>query len=585
MAEFNPSPHDDVVIGGQTYRVMPHPAVPTFAFGQEGRKAFVYQVAQGGNGMRYALKKFKEAYRVETLVDVCDALARFAAWPGLEVCARECLHYPKHGDALDDYPDLEYAVLMPWIVGSTWYDIIIGMRPLNRLQALGIANATAQVLAALEESGLAHGDIAAANVIVNWNDTTRTGTTHLIDVEDLYAPGFPPPGALPAGTDGYAHQTAVEGLWGPYSDRFAGAVILAEMAAWHVAEIRKEAEEEHYFAANEMQVDSPRYRLMRRVLADTHPALGDLLGQAWESEALEDCPRMQDWYDVIYDVYHQEKLSEVVSVWQPIALPQGGLPDAAPRSAPSHPPVSAPERAAPEPEPTPPDRAVEQATPTPPPAIAPPPVPPSTPASTGAVSMPTPISPPPAEGPVIEWRPILPTGELTAPSGNGLAPRPLIPPAAGPEELVEAPVIDEQESEEAGGETPDRIDSPPDDDREEALPDFFEEPPWMEEALADELPDRPTSRGLLTPILDLSYVDERNRPLLVWTESQDATHYILQEARGPDFEPHREVRIKGGETSWRPRRKRSGELFYRVQAWHDDEAGPWSSVLHVRMGD
>jgi serine/threonine protein kinase len=180
MAEFNPSPHDDVVIGGQTYRVMPHPAVPTFAFGQEGRKAFVYQVAQGGNGTRYALKKFKEAYRVPALVDVCDALARFAAWPGLEVCARECLHHPAHNDALDDYPDLEYAVLMPWIVGSTWYDIIIGMRRLSRLQALGIANATAQVLAALEEAGLAHGDIAAANVIVNWNDTSRSGTTHLI---------------------------------------------------------------------------------------------------------------------------------------------------------------------------------------------------------------------------------------------------------------------------------------------------------------------------------------------------------------------------------------------------------------------
>jgi hypothetical protein len=585
MAEFNPSPHDDVVIGGQTYRVMPHPAVPAFAFGQEGRKAFVYQVAQGGNGNRYALKKFKEAYRVSALVDVCDALARFAAWPGLEVCARECLHYPTHSDALDDYPDLEYAVLMPWIVGSTWYDIIIGMKPLNRLQALGIANATAQVLAALEESGLAHGDIAAANVIVNWNDTLRAGTAHLIDVEDLYAPGFPPPGALPAGTDGYAHQTAAEGLWGPHSDRYAGAVILAEMVAWHVAEIRKEAEEEHYFAANEMQVDSPRYQLIHQVLADTHPALGDLLEQAWESKMLEACPRMQDWYDVIYDVYHQEKLSEVVSVWQPIALPQGGLPDAAPRSAPILPPAEPEsERPTPDPEPAVPDQAAqravaESAAPTPPPAITAPPAPPPAPVSTGTPGTPGPITPPPAGGPVVEWRPILPPGGLTAPSGNGLPSRPLMPPAEP--EPIEAPVVDEGESETARAE----IDFPPDDDREEALPDFFEEPPWMEEALADELTNRPTSRGLLTPILDLSHVDERNRPMLVWTESQGATHYILQEAREPDFEPCREVRIKGGETSWRPRFKRSGELFYRVQAWHDDEAGPWSSVLHVRLGD
>jgi serine/threonine protein kinase len=585
MAEFNPSPHDSVVIGGQTYRVMPHPAVPTFAFGQEGRKAFVYQVAQGGNGARYALKKFKEAYRVSALVDVCDALARFAAWPGLEVCARECLHYPTHRDALDDYPDLEYAVLMPWIVGSTWYDIIIGMRPLSRLQAIGIANATAQVLTALEESGLAHGDIAAANVIVNWNDTARAGTAHLIDVEDLYAPGFSPPGALPAGTDGYAHQTASEGLWGPYSDRFAGAVILAEMAAWHVAEIRKKAEEEHYFAANEMQVDSPRYRLMHQVLADTHPALGDLLAQAWESETLEDCPRMQDWYDAIYDVYHQEKLAEVVSVWQPIALPKEGLPDAAPRSSPILSPTPAPEPEPAQSEQATQPAAAEQAAPAPSPAISPPPVPPPAPPSIGTASVPAQISPPPAEGPVIEWRPIVPAGGLGALSGNGLASRPLTPLPVEPAEPVEAPVVDdEREPEEAVEEAPAEVDLPPDDDREEALPDFFEEPPWMEEALADDL-NRPTSRGLLTPILDLSYVDERSRPMLVWTESRGATHYILQESRDPDFKPHREVRIKGEETSWRPRRRRTGELFYRVRAGRDDEAGPWSSVLHVRMGD
>jgi hypothetical protein len=170
--------------------------------------------------------------------------------------------------------------------------------------------------------------------------------------------------------------------------------------------------------------------------------------------------------------------------------------------------------------------------------------------------------------------------------------------AAG-EQTLEAPAEDEQvfeetveetsgadewEAEEVVDDTPGDADFPPDDDREEAPPDFFEEPPWMEEALADDLA-RPTSGGLLTPILDLSHVDERNRPMLVWTESQGATHYILQESRDPDFESNREVRIKGGETSWRPRFKRSGELFYRVQAWHDDEAGPWSGVLHVRMGE
>ena len=39
---------------------------------------------------------------------------------------------------------------------------------------------------------------------------------------------------------------------GAHADRFSGAVIICGMAAWHVPEIRKQAEE-HYFADDEMQ--------------------------------------------------------------------------------------------------------------------------------------------------------------------------------------------------------------------------------------------------------------------------------------------------------------------------------------------
>src|SRR5690606_1570520 len=174
-----------------------------------------------------------------------------AQWPGLEVCNRECLHNARHADILSQYPDLEFAVLMPWIGGSTWYDMVIGMTPLTRHEALAYADAVAQVLAQLEEARLAHCDISAANVIIHPN----TDRAHLIDVEDLYAPGFDAPAARPAGTDGYAHHEVKSGYWGPYADRFSGAVIISEMAAWHVPEIRKQAEEEHYFAVDEMHQD------------------------------------------------------------------------------------------------------------------------------------------------------------------------------------------------------------------------------------------------------------------------------------------------------------------------------------------
>lgn len=327
MPEFNPSPNQKFQIGGHPYVVMPHPAVPTFAFGQEGRKAMVFQVRSAANGDLYALKKFKQAFRLPELVTVCGELAQFAQWEGLEVCSRVCLHHGPHEDILAQHPDLEYAVLMPWITGTTWYDVVIGTKPLDRVGAMTFANAVAQVLAGLEEAGLAHCDISAANVIVN----PVTERAHLIDVEDIYAPGFPPPAALPAGTDGYAHKTASGGLWRAEADRFAGAIMMCEMAAWHLPDIRRKADEEHYFASDEMHQDTPRYRLMRDVLADLDPRLSELFEQAWFSDTLEDCPRLNIWQDVIEEVYRKVKLSTVVGGWRAITVPVGQQ-DASPRA-------------------------------------------------------------------------------------------------------------------------------------------------------------------------------------------------------------------------------------------------------------
>ncbi|MCC6904950.1 MAG: hypothetical protein IT326_03845, partial [Anaerolineae bacterium] len=152
MSEFNPTPHEQVVIGGVQYAVMPHPAVPNFAFGQEGRKAFVYQLRRPADDGVFALKKFKQAYRLPELVDVCAELARFSRWPGLEAGARTCLVTAQHPDILGQYPDLEYAVLMPWIHGSTWYDMVVTMTPLTRRESVAFANGIARVLDGIEEA-------------------------------------------------------------------------------------------------------------------------------------------------------------------------------------------------------------------------------------------------------------------------------------------------------------------------------------------------------------------------------------------------------------------------------------------------
>ncbi len=623
MADFNPSPHDRLVIGGLAYQVMPHPAVPTFAFGQEGRKAFVYQVSGGPDKGLYALKKFKEVFRLPELVEICDQLARFAPWPGLEVCDRLCLHSKKHADAIDRYPDLEYAVLMPWIGGSTWYDMVIGMTPLSRLEALTYANAVAQVLAAIEEAGLAHCDISAANVIVNSN----TQRAHLIDVEDLYAPGFSPPASLPAGTDGYAHRTAGSGLWGPYADRFAGAVIVAEMAAWWSPDIRREAEDEHYFSPTEMQEDSSRYRLMRSVLESVEPRLPELFDQAWFSNRLEDCPPLQAWQEALSEAHHLARVAGVVSNWQPLAIP--GLSQAdtvvhAPGQEQIAPPP--PTETPSEGEPAPPESeevAAEATQAAPQPAA--PPVAPAIPIIQAPQDGAAPPASPPTRtpiqvlpsrqpgGPVVEWRPLtLP--QQPDPASAPTERRPIWQPPAeeppGEPEPVEPHPADEAAApleeadppaeiaspyedvidyypgyDEANGE-PYTPAGPPDDDEYgayvmQALP---EDEIGLKDGEEETLPPDPR---LLKPILDLSHIDERSRPHLVWTESPGADQYVLQEDADPAFSAPKEYRVKAGDTRWSPPRllwRRSGRLFYRVRAEEDEAAGPWSEVLHVRIG-
>jgi hypothetical protein len=613
VGEFNPSPRERIVVGGVRYEVMPHPAVQTFAFGQEGRKAFVYQIAGLDDGRLYALKKFKLAFRVPELPGICDALAPFATIPGLEVCRRECLNVRQHRDILTVYPDLEYAVLMPWIDGCTWYDLVVSMKPLNQVRAVTLAWATATVLAALEEAGLAHCDLSSGNVIVNLD----SGRTYLIDVEDLYAPNFSPPGALPAGSDGYAHYTAVNGLWQPDADRFAGAVLMAEMLAWHDPAIREAAEDEHYFAVSEMQQDTSRYWLMRDVLGRLDGRLVELLDQAWMSASLDECPPLFAWAEIIEDLYRQTRVAHVAPEWRPILLPGEAdqpvpIRPASRRERPteSEPPVyeppSAEEMAETPPEPAEPapihhNRTIDALQPSP-------------------------------GGPLIGFRPLdLPPARDPANGPTGDSHRPIEMPedassrepvfdaldvgsdeeasraaefeplvAEGPANEVDESAAYEEEAawpeaapetvEWAAGEEPDEMASFADEGAPEAV--------IVEEAPEADTPSKPRflaslfpRRGqratrpkitLITPQLDLIGVDEDGRPILDWPEVPGAEHYELQEAEDIDFSEAQTTQINKG-TQWQPHQSRFGTFFYRVRAVAGETASAWSNLVRVRI--
>lgn len=305
---FRPQPNQRLPLGNHVYRFLPHPLSPTFVYGQEGRMAVVYKLQREESGAQKdpshsarALKVFKAAYRTAQMLVKARELRPFARLPGLQACARRVIDptYPSYRDLVSQYPDLAYAVLMPWVDGTTWSDIMLQRKPLTREQAWNLAWALVTLLTALEERQIAHCDLSGANLMVNWHPSGQA-IVALVDVEQLYAPGLSPPDTLLVGSPGYTPAFRRDVLWGPLGDRFAGAVLLAEILGWYHPEVVQYGNEQSYFLADEVQKDSPRYRLLLSALAEWRPLFAQLFRQAWEAETPEQCPSFQTWQEAFW---------------------------------------------------------------------------------------------------------------------------------------------------------------------------------------------------------------------------------------------------------------------------------------------
>lgn len=297
---FQPNVGDTLQIEDVEYRIAEHPAAPGIPYGQEGRAAVVYKVTSY-MGSR-ALKVFKKRFRVPSLVSLSERLAPFANLEGLRACNRTVLTARRHPELLREHPDLTYAVLMPWIDGPTWMEVLLDKRPLSREQSLLIAQTLGEILAAMEEQGVAHCDLSGPNVMIpslaEMLGDNGEAPVELVDVEQLFGPGLERPEMLLAGSQGYAAYHANNGdLWNARADRFAGAMLLSEMLGWSDPAVRAAAWGETYFDPEEIQnKSSDRYRILTDALrTQWGTGVADLLEYAWRSESLEDCPNFGEW--------------------------------------------------------------------------------------------------------------------------------------------------------------------------------------------------------------------------------------------------------------------------------------------------
>jgi hypothetical protein len=304
---FKADPRQQIIINGTTYEIAEHPAAPGMPYGQEGRQAIVYKIllnasssSRTGNGNSFALKVFKAHFRLPSLVSLTERLARYATIPGLGVCKRTVITPRNNPELLAAHPDLIYAVVMSWLDGPTWMEVLLENKVLPREMSLHLARSFADQLSYMEEFGTAHCDISGPNLLIPaLADPPVTGgpPVALVDVEQLYGPNLDRPEMLPGGSPGYAHKTAPEGLWSAASDRFSGAMLLSEMLGICDRRINEASWGENYFDPGEMQkAGSMRFDLLLKVLQENWGAsVGELLRRTWCSDSLTECPTLGEW--------------------------------------------------------------------------------------------------------------------------------------------------------------------------------------------------------------------------------------------------------------------------------------------------
>ncbi|MDP4097426.1 hypothetical protein OIN60_11660 [Paenibacillus sp. P96] len=311
---FQPNPGDELIINDEVYVVGSHPAAPGLAYAQAGRQGIVYQLLDksGAPHKAKALKVFFSKFRIPAMVYQSEHMELYGEIPGLQVCKRDVLTPERNGDLITKQPDLLYAVLMPWVYGKTWFDCLTEQSRLEPSDSLVLARSLAAIGSAMEQRGLAHCDLSAPNVMIPFFSEVElpegVSPVELVDVEQMYSTKMDRPDTLLAGSPGYAaHRTVHSGLWSAYADRFAGAVIIAEMLGWSDPTVVDRAWGESYFDQLETQTPCERYYILRKSLESRWGTrLSDLFVRAWESQDLSSCPTFGEWLVVLNSLSHEQ---------------------------------------------------------------------------------------------------------------------------------------------------------------------------------------------------------------------------------------------------------------------------------------
>lgn len=300
MTEFAGDLSTRLQIAENLYEFLPHPILPGEVQKIVREQATIYQLHRPSDQTLWALKVCNPGYRTPQVEQHTRLLRHYRTLPGLRVANRLCLTRARFPDLLAFYPELEYAVLMPWIEGKSWAgfldDPALSVR-YTREQAIEAALTMASLLWELEIHQVTHTDIAGDNIIL-----LSPAQIELIDLEGFYVWSSPLPTQPGCGWHGYQHPRLDQrGHCCPEGDRFAGALLLTEMLTWWNPLVRALTEGDSVFHSvpfGDQGSSHEAKRLLKAVggtLREISPGLQRLFERAWFSATLEECPDFATW--------------------------------------------------------------------------------------------------------------------------------------------------------------------------------------------------------------------------------------------------------------------------------------------------
>ncbi|MDQ0110662.1 hypothetical protein [Paenibacillus harenae] len=261
---------------------------------RESEHGTIYQLVNEQDGAKYALKVFHSFYRHPSLAEQAGKLNGLANGNGLQACSRSVVTPDSDKQLIVDFPEMLYAVIMPWIGGTTWGDLLHKRERIDEEDSRALAQSFLDIMLTLERQQIAHCNLSSDNIMTGLGNSVE-----LLDLEHLYASELNKSNISWRAAPGYLPAFAKDDNWNGMADRYAGSIVLLEMLTWFDDRIRDKAWGDSYFHPDELQSNCERADVMREVLREHYSqAAVALFDKVWNSGQPSECPTFGEWSSI-----------------------------------------------------------------------------------------------------------------------------------------------------------------------------------------------------------------------------------------------------------------------------------------------